>query len=119
VTYGQFAGIFTAALVAAVVLGWWKPAWYAPSGPVLVGAVVLPMLWLLGYRYANLPVWALPILALAGLAPLIIQATTIRTWSGVKPVLAVAVVTVLVASPVLVWGVLTSIKAAAEPSYGY
>jgi hypothetical protein len=32
---------------------------------------------------------------------------------------AVAVVTAVVVSPVLIWGVITSIKAAGEPSYGY
>jgi hypothetical protein len=118
-THAQFAGILTAALAAALVIGWRKPAWYSPAGPVTIVAVVLPTLWLLGYRYAELPVWSLPCLALGGLAPLLLTITPLRAWSDWKRMAAVAVVTAVVVSPVLIWGVITSIKAAGEPSYGY
>lgn len=118
-THAQFAGILTAALTAALVLGWRKPAWYSAAGPVTIAAVVLPTLWLLGYRYADLPVWSLPCLAVAGLAPWLVEKTPVRAWSDWKRLAVVSVVTVVAVSPALVWGVITSLKAASEPSYGY
>lgn len=118
-THAQFAGILAAALAAALVIGWRKPGWYSPAGPVTIVAVVLPTLWLLGYRYAELPVWSLPFLALGGLVPLLLSIGPIRSSSDWKRIAAVAVATSVVVSPVLIWGVITSIKAASEPSYGY
>lgn len=119
-THAQYGGILTAALVAAAVLSWWRPAWYGPAGPVTVSALVLPTLWLLAHRYADLPLWALPFLALAGLAPLAVLAAPLRTSSDWKRLLTVKLATILVASPVVVWGVITSLRATAvESSYGY
>lgn len=118
-THAQFAGILTAALTAALVLGWWRPAWYAPAGPVTVTALVLPALWLLGHRYADLPGWTLPFLLLAGTAPLLVRWPWVAGLSAWKRLVATIALTVLITSPVLIWGVVTSIKASAEPSYGY
>lgn len=118
-THAQYGGILTAALVAAVVVSWWRPAWYSPVGPVTVSALVLPALWLLGQRYADLPLWALPVLALAGLAPLVSTLAPIKSWPAWKRLLAAKLAAVVLASPVLIWGVVTSIKASSEPSYGY
>ena len=66
-THAQYSVIFTAALMAALVIVWWRPKWYNPQGLVMVAALILPTLWLLSNRYSNLPIWALPLLALAGL----------------------------------------------------
>ncbi len=118
-THAQYAGILTAALTAALVLTWWRPAWYAAAGPVTVTALVLPTLWLLGQRYADLPLWAVPLLALAGLAPLVSNLGVVRTWPAWKRVTATALATLVVVSPLLIWGVITSIKASSEPGYGY
>lgn len=118
-THAQFAGILTAALTAALVLGWWRPAWYAAGGPVTVTALVLPALWLLGHRYADLPLWTLPFLALAGLAPLIAGLSRVNGWIEWKRVAITVAATVALTAPVVVWGVVTSIRASAEPSYGY
>ena len=119
--HAQFAGILTAALTAATILSWWRPAWYAVGGPVTVTLLILPALWLLGTYavYTGLPVWALPFLAAAGLTPLLITVTSARNWSPWKRVLLANAVTVLLLLPVLVPGVIGSIKAAAEPIYGY
>lgn len=117
-THAQYGGILTAALVAAAVMSWWKPTWYQQSGPVTVSALVLPALWLLGQRYADLPMWTLPFLALAGLAPLVSTIAPLKTWPDWKRLLAAKLAVVVLASPVLIWGVITSIKAASEPSYG-
>lgn len=118
--HAQFAGILTAALGAAAVLSWWRPTWYAPTGPVIIAALVLPSLWLLGTFavYTGLPKWSLPLLALAGLAPLVTAITPARNWSAWKRLLLANLVTVVLVSPVLIWGVITSIKASSEPSYG-
>ncbi|HEX3134468.1 MAG TPA: hypothetical protein VHX44_12895 [Planctomycetota bacterium] len=118
-THAQYAGILTAALTAALVLNWWRPTWYAAASPVTVAALVLPTLWILGQRYADLPLWAVPLLALATLAPLASNVGPVRTWSAWKRVAVAVVATVIVVAPVLVWGVVTSIKASSEPSYGY
>lgn len=118
-THAQFAGILTAALTAALVLGWWRPSWYSANGPVTVTALVLPALWLLGCRYADLPLWTLPFLGIAGFAPFIIAFARIGGWSAWKRVVIVVVATLVITSPVIIWGVVTSIRAAAEPSYGY
>lgn len=118
-THGQYGGILTAALTAALVLSWWKPTWYAASGPVTVSALVLPTLWLLGYRYVNLPLWALPLFAVAALAPFVATIAPVRAWSDWKRLLVAVVATLVVVSPVLIWGVITSIRASAAPSYGY
>ncbi len=118
-THAQFAGILTAALTAALVLGRWRPAWYQAAGPVTVSALVLPSLWVLGHWYADLPLWVLPMLALAGLAPLIELIGSVRAWAAWKRVALVVVVTLLAASPALVWGIITSIRASAQPEYGY
>jgi hypothetical protein len=118
-THAQFAGILTAALAAALVFGWWRPAWYVPAGPVTVAALVLPALWLLGHRYADLPGWTLPFLLLAGTAPCLAALPRVGAWSAWKRVAIAVASTALIASPVLVWGVVTSIRAAAEPGYGY
>jgi len=119
--HAQFAGILTAALGAAAVLSWLRPAWYVPAGPVIIAALVLPSLWLLGTFavYTGLPTWSLPFLALAGLAPLVTTIAPVRNWSAWKRLLLANLVTVLLVSPVLVWGVITSIKASSQPSYGY
>jgi hypothetical protein len=118
-THAQYAGILTAASTAALVLGWWRPAWYAPARPVTVVALVLPALWILGQRYADLPWWALPLLAIAGVAPLITASAVVRPWAAWKRVAVTVVAILVVTSPVLVWGVITSLRAAAEPGYGY
>lgn len=117
-THAQYGGILTAALVAALIASWWKPTWYSPAGPVTVSALVLPALWLLGQRYADLPLWALPFLALAGVAPLVISIAPMNRWSDSKRVLVAKLATVVVVSPVLIWGILTTIKASSDPSYG-
>lgn len=119
--HAQFAGILTAALGAAAVLSWLRPAWYVPAGPVIIAALVLPSLWLLGTFavYTGLPTWSLPFLALAGLAPLVTTIAPVRNWSAWKRLLLANLVTVLLVSPVLIWGVITSIKASSQPSYGY
>jgi hypothetical protein len=120
-THAQFAGILTAALVAAVVLVWLRPAWYVPPGVVTVSAFVLPSLWLLGsFMVLNgLPFWALPLLALTGVAPLISTIAPVRAWSAWKRIIVANLAVVLLISPVLAWGIITSIKATAQPSYGY
>jgi hypothetical protein len=119
--HAQFAGILTAALTAAAVLSWWRPAWYAASGPATVTLLILPALWLLGTYavHTGLPVWALPFLAAAGLAPWLITTTPARDWSPWKRLVLANAITALLLLPVVVPGVVGSIKAAAEPSYGY
>lgn len=119
ITHGQFAGILTAAATAALVLMWWRPTWYASAGMVTLSAVILPMLWLLGNRYADLPTWALPVLAVGGMAPLITAIAPARRWSDLQRLALVTVVAVLLVSPVLAWGVITSLRAAAESGSGY
>jgi hypothetical protein len=117
-TYAQFAGILTAALGAALVLGWWRPGWLAQAGTAGVVAFVLPTLWLLGHRYADLPLWALPLLALAGLVPWLLAGPLrhLRSWHQ----LALAVVLTGVAvAPVLAWGIITSLRAAGGADHGY
>lgn len=118
--HAQFAGILTAALSAAAVLSWWRPTWYVPAGPVIIVALVLPSLWLLGTFavYTGLPTWSLPFLALAGLAPLVTTFAPVRIWPAWKRVLLANLITVVLVSPVLIWGVITSIKASSGPSYG-
>ena len=118
--HAQFAGILTAALSAAAVLSWWRPTWYVPAGPVIIVALVIPSLWLLGTFavYTGLPTWSLPFLAFAGLAPLVTTIAPVRNWSAWKRVLLANLITVVLVSPVLIWGVITSIKASSEPSYG-
>ena len=118
-THAQYSVIFTAALMAALVIVWWRPKWYNPQGLVMVAALILPTLWLLSNRYSNLPIWALPLLALAGLAPLIVWCGPIRKWSEWKRLAIMVAIIGIVLSPVVWWGVVTSIRAAAEPSYGY
>ena len=118
-THAQYGGILTAALVAAAAVSWWKPSWYQQAGPVTVSAVVLPTLWLLGQRYADLPLWTLVFLALAGLAPLAGSLPLIRHWPEWKRLLVVILVTGVVVLPVIIWGVITSVPAASESSYGY
>lgn len=118
-THAQYSGIFTAALTAALVIVWWRPSWYNPQGLVMVAALILPTLWLLSNRYSNLPIWALPLLALAGLAPLVVWYGPIRKWSEWKRLAIMVAIIGMVLSPVVGWGVVTSLRAAAEPSYGY
>jgi len=118
-THAQYAGILTAALTTALVVNWWRPAWYASAGPVTVSAVLLPTLWLLGQRYADLPWWAIPLFALAAFAPALSTVAPVRTWPAWRRVAVTVVATLIVVSPVLVWGVVTSIRASSAPSYGY
>jgi hypothetical protein len=113
-THAQFAGILTAALTAALVLGWWKPAWVQATGPVTVTALVLPSLWVLGHWYADLPLWVLPLLAVAGLTPLVTTIARVRAWSDAKRLMITIAATLVLASPVLIWGVITSIKASSD-----
>ena len=118
-THAQFAGILTAALSAALVLGWWRPAWYAASGPVTVTTLVLPSLWLLGCRYADLPLWTLPFLISAGTVPALAGLPWMEKSPAWQRMAMVVTGTLVLTAPVIVWGVVTSIRAAAEPGYGY
>jgi hypothetical protein len=120
-THAQFAGVLTAALAAAAVLVWFRPAWYAPAGVVTVTTYVLPSLWLLGSFMVlkGLPLWGLPFLALAGVAPLITIISPVRGWAAWKRIVVANLAVVVLASPVVTWGVITSIRATAQPSYGY
>ncbi len=116
ITHAQFAGILTAALTAALVLNWWRPASHSPTAVVTVVALVLPSLWLLGYRYANLPGWALPLLGAASLAPFIADFGC-RSWAPWKRIVLTVIVILVIVSPVLAWGVITSIEAADKMGY--
>jgi hypothetical protein len=118
ITHAQYAGILTAALTAMLVIGWWRPAWSDARGPVTVTALVLPAVWILSQRYADLPLWAVPLLALAGLAPVAASLGPVRGWAPWKRLAATVVAILVVTAPVVIWGVITSIRAAAEPSYG-
>ena len=118
-THAQYSGILTTALTAALVIAWWRPSWINSQGIVTVIALILPTLWLLSNRYSNLPNWALPLLALAGLAPLIAMGNPVRHWSEWKRLAITVAVLATVLLPVVIWGVVTSLRATAEPSYGY
>jgi hypothetical protein len=117
--HAQFALIALLAMAVAMVAGWWRPAWYASAGPVTVLAVVLPMVWVLGERYASLPLWCLPLLGLAGLAPLVATLPRTRAWAAWKRLALTQAVLLLVLSPVLVAGIRLTIQMLKEPSYGY
>jgi hypothetical protein len=118
-THAQYSGILTAALTAALVIAWWRPSWFNAQGMVTVVALILPTLWLLSNRYSNLPNWALPLLALAGLAPLIAMIAPMRNWSEWKRLATTIAVLGILLLPVVAWGVVTSMRATSEPSYGY
>lgn len=118
-THAQYSGILTAALTAALVIAWWRPNWFNAQGMVTVVALILPTLWLLSNRYSNLPNWTLPLLALAGLAPFITILNPVRHWSEWKRLATTLAILGTLLLPVIIWGVVTSIRATAEPSYGY
>lgn len=117
--HAQYAGILMGALVAAAVLSWWRPSWYSAPGPVTVSAVVLPMVWVLGERYASLPFWALPVLAVAGLAPLAVTVSRLRSLAAWKRIAITQVVLVALVSPVVIAGIRLTIQMLNEPGYGY
>jgi hypothetical protein len=118
-THAQYSGILTAALTAALVIAWWRPNWFNAQGMVTVIALILPTLWLLSNRYSNLPNWTLPLLALAGLAPFITILNPVRHWSEWKRLATTLAILGTLLLPVIIWGVVTSMRATAEPSYGY
>jgi hypothetical protein len=116
-THAQFAGIATAALSAAAVLSWWKPTWYHAASAVTVSAFFFPALMLLGHYYANLPSWTLPFLALAGVAPLVTANEKIRSLAAWKRIGIAVSVIMLITAPVIIWGVVTSARAASSAGY--
>jgi hypothetical protein len=119
-THAQFAGILVAALGAALVVCWWRPAWWGDRTAVTVVALVLPALWLLGRFYADLPGWAVVLLALSGLAPWVGAHPAVRARAAWQRLAIVAGVALVLAAPVLAWGAVTSARAAgAQPEYGY
>lgn len=117
--HAQYAGILMGALVAAAVLSWWRPSWYSAAGPVTVAAVVLPMVWVLGERYASLPLWALPVLAFAGMAPLVVTTSRLHSLAAWKRIAITQLVLLVLVSPVVIAGVHLTIQMLKEPSYGY
>lgn len=116
--HGQFAGMIAAALGVVMVLVWCRTSFWSDAGPATVVGLVLPALWVLGIFYLDLPRWAPPVLALAGCAPWLVAIPIVRGWSGWQRLLLVVVASALAAAPVLITGVLASLKASSSgPSY--
>jgi hypothetical protein len=118
-THAQYAGVLAGALVAATALTAIKPQWWRDQSMVIVSAFILPSLWLLGCFYADLTYWAPPLLAVAGLAPWLIEHPRLRSLVAWKQMLVVAVIIGVIVSPIIIWGVITSIRAAGQQTYGY
>lgn len=119
-THGQFAGMLAAALGVVMTLSWLRSEWWSDAGAATVAGLVLPALWLLGIFYLDLPRWAPPLLALAGCAPWLAAIPALRARAPWQRLALVAFVSALAAAPVLIAGVLASLKAAdggGGPSY--
>jgi hypothetical protein len=116
-THAQYAGVLAGALVTATALTAIKPQWWRDQSMVIVSAFILPSLWLLGRFYVVLPYWAPPLLA--GLVPWLIEHQRLRSLVAWKKLLVVAVIIGVIVSPIIIWGVITSIRAAGQQTHGY
>jgi len=117
--HAQLAGIVTAALVTIGVLTSLRPAWLIDRSIVMIVAMLLPALWILGVRYADLPVWGAGILAITGLVPWITASTRLAMRPAWQRLVVQTLAMLVVSSPVIVWGVVTTMRAMTEPEYGY
>ncbi len=117
--HAQLAGIVTAMLVTSVIVAWLRPAWLSDRSLVTVTAFVLPALMLLGVYYADLPYWCAILLLTVGACPVVITSKLNERFSPLQRLLLQLGAQVVVAAPVIVWGIVTTMRAMAEPDYGY
>jgi hypothetical protein len=79
----------------------------------------MPALLFLGTVYTDLPWWGAVLLLLAGLTPWLTNLPSLQTWSPSKRLVLLVLSMVIIASPALIWGIITTLRALAEPDYGY
>ncbi len=117
--HAQLAGIVTAILVTIGVFTRLRPSWLMDRTVVTVVAMLLPALWILGVRYADLPIWGAGVLAVTGLVPWLTASARLAARPAWQRLAIQVVAMFVVSSPIIVWGVVTTLRAMSESEYGY
>ncbi len=114
-TYAQLAGMIAFPTVAVAVMTWWRGRSTAAAASLALAlAVLLPMWWILATTMAELPRWAPFLLALRGGASALAALPRVRAWAPWRRNVCIAAAAAVVVAPVLVWGVVQSLRMSAS-----
>jgi hypothetical protein len=119
-TYAQLVGLIAFPTAVVGVVTWWRGSSSAAATSLALAlAVLLPMWWVLATTMAALPPWAPVLLALSGGAGVVAGLPGLRAGAPWKRIVCIALAAIVVVSPVLVWGVITSIRMSSAGGDGY
>jgi hypothetical protein len=118
-TYAQLVGLIAFPTAVVTVLAWWRGSSTAAAASLALAlAVLLPMWWILAATMAQLPRWAPVLLALSGATGALAAHPRLQAWAPWKRIACIAALATVLVAPVLVWGVIQSIRMSAS-SDGY
>ena len=114
--YPLFGGVLCSGLGVALVAVWWRGAWFSVTNLATAAALLIPLLWYFGVYLSDLPLWSVPLLSAAGATAWLGSLGRLRSAEPWKRLLVVALASALVVAPVLIYGVVQSIR---DSSPGY
>jgi hypothetical protein len=119
-TYAQLVGLVAFPTAVVAVVTWWRGSSTAAAASLALAlAVLLPMWWILSTTMSGLPHWAPVLLALSGATGALAALPRLRARPPWQRIVCIAAAATVLVAPVLVWGVVQTIRMSASGGDGY